>query len=120
MAEAIEDVPDGARSETARRLDRTVDVGTSVDIVLHVALVLETTQHSANSDFLEIALPRHGLVHVFDDAGQGPDGLHHLVFELTERGTVTLARRLPRHVLHLVTVQVVTCQLVRCEAHPAN
>ena len=66
MAEAIEDVPDGARSETARRLDRTVDVGTSVDIVLHVALVLETTQHSANSDFLEIALPRHGLVHVFD------------------------------------------------------
>ena len=39
MAEAIEDVPDGARGETARRLHRTVDVGTSVDIVLHVLAV---------------------------------------------------------------------------------
>ena len=74
------------------------------------SLLLETAQHGADSDLLEVALPRHRLMHGLHRAGAlAPDGLHHLVFEVAERGTGAPGWK-SLHMLHVVTVHDVTCQ----------
>ena len=63
---------DGARREAARRLHRAIDVGTPFDLVLDVALLLETAEDGAHGDLLEVTLARYCLVHGIPPV-RGPD-----------------------------------------------